>query len=136
MSTITVEQAVATMNRHQRRQLGLKRPSAPTIKHCHVEVKKVAEGMAQALFEELMRRNELFTRFKGQHPGKTTKEMEGMFVAKMWPQMIEQARATLAGMLRNPSYSEEQKEEIMHILVQDATLIRGRKDPQLLMGTL
>lgn len=133
---MTVEEAVAKgMNRHQRRAAGMTRPSQQTIKHCHVEVKKVAEGLAQALFEEMMLRNEIFAEFKRQHEGLTTAQLEAKFVAHLWPQLIEQARATMAGMLRSPAYSAEMKEEIMHILVQDATLIRGRKNPATFLGT-
>lgn len=134
--TMTIEEAVAlSMNRKDRRRLGLKRPGA-TGAHCHVEVKKVAEGMAQALFEELMLRNEIFAQFKAQHAGLTTKQMETKFVAHLWPQLIEQARATLAGMLKSPAFSDDAKEEIMDILVKDATLVRGRKNPAQVLGAI
>lgn len=140
MSIITVEQACQqTLNRKMRRKLGLPpvgRPGAPNAAHVHVEIKKVAEGMAHVLFDEMMGRNEIFSKFKDQHPDMTTKEMEDKFVAHLWPQLIEPARATLAGMLRNPSYSEEAKEEIMDILVKDQTLVRGRKNPAQVLGTL
>lgn len=134
MTTITVEQA-CQLNRAQRRRFGLKLPpKGGTIKHCHVEVKKVAEGLAHALFDEMMSRNEIFSKFKEQHPELTTAQMEDKFVAHLWPQLIEQARATLAAMLRNASYSDEMKEEIMDILVKDQTLVRGRKNPAAFLG--
>ena len=131
MSSITIGES---LNRAQRRARKLK--PGPTSAHCHVEVKKVAEGMAHVLFDEMMGRNEIFSEFKSQHPGLTTSQMERKFVAKLWPQLIEQARATMAGMLASPAYSDEQKEEIMHILVQDASLIRGRKNPAQVLGTI
>lgn len=135
MSTVSIDEAVGTMlNRHERRRRGIK-PGA-TVKHCHFAVKKVAEGMAHVLFDEMMSRNEIWSKFKEQHEGLTTAQMEAKFVAHLWPQMIDQARATLAGMLRSPGVSEEQKEEIMDILVKDQTLVRGRKNPAQLMGTV
>lgn len=137
MSTVSIDEAVnGMMNRAERRARGIKRakPGAGTIKHCHFAIKKVAEGMAGVLFEEMMSRNEIWAEFKRQHEGKTTKQLEGLFIAHLWPQMIDQARATLAGMLRSPAISEEQKEEIMDILVKDQTLVRGRKNPAQFLG--
>lgn len=134
--SMTVEQAVnASLNRKMRRKLGLKK-AGPSSAHCHVEVKAVAVGMAHALFDEMMSRNEVWHQFKEQHPDMTTAQMEEKFVAHLWPQMLDQARATLAGMLRSGAYSDEQKEEIMDILVKDASLIRGRKNPAQVLGAM
>lgn len=135
---LTVEEATQLMmNRHLRRKHGIKRPKpGATGAHVHFQVKKVAEGLAHALFDELMSRNEIFATFKQQHPDLTTTQMEAKFVAHLWPQLLDQARATMAGMLRSPAYSDEMKEEIMDILVKDQSLVKGRKNPAQVMGTL
>lgn len=135
MSSITVEEAVSkSMNRAQRRAAGLRR-QPKTVRHVHVQVKEVAVGLAHALFDELMSRNQIFHQFKEQHPGMTTKQMEEKFVLHLWPQLIDQARATMAGMLKSSAYSDEMKEDIMDSLVKDATLIRGRRNPATVLGT-
>ncbi len=95
------------------------------VAHCHKMIAETAQGMAHVLFDELMARNEIFDQFKEQHPGLSTKEMETLFVTRMWSRLIEPARATLAAMLRGP-YSEEMKEDIMDALVRDKSLMRGR----------
>lgn len=133
--TMTIEQAVArSMNRATRRKHGLKTPGPGTISHVHVQVKEVAMGLAQALFEEFMTRNEVFAEFKRQHPELTTSQLEAKFVAHLWPQLIDPARATMAGMLNGP-YSDEVKEDIMDALVKDQTLAQGRRNPATLLGT-
>lgn len=134
-NNITLDSALK-LNRAMRRKYGIAAPATSGAAHCHVEIKKVAQGQARVLFEELARRNQIFDQFKRQHPDMTTQQMEDAFVAKVWPQLIDTARATLAGMLRSPSYSEEYKEEIMDILVKDATLIRGRKNPAQVLGVM
>lgn len=132
-NNISIDQALK-MNRAMRRKYGIASPGPGQVAHCHVKVRETAQGIARVLFEELARRNEIFAKFKSQHPELTTQQMEDQFVGKTWPQLIDQARATLAGMLRSSAYSEEAKEEIMDILVKDATLIRGRKNPATLLA--
>ncbi len=127
---MTVEEAIRLgLNRHERRKYGLaSKPAAPGTSgaHVHFEVKKVAEGLAHVLFEEMMRNNAVYAQFKEQHSEMTSAEMEAAFVAHLWPQLIEQARATMAAMLRGP-YDDAMKEQILDILVKDQTLVRGRK---------
>lgn len=136
MSNISIDQA-AGPNRAQRRKLGLKRPPlGASAAHCHVEVKRVAEGMAHVLFDEMMSKDAIWREFRAQHEGLTKTQMEDKFVAKLWPQLLDQARATLAGMLRSGAYSDEQKEEIMDILVKDQSLVRGRKNPAQVLGSI
>lgn len=95
------------------------------VAHCHKMIAKTAQDMAHVLFDEMMSRDVIWTQFKRDHPGLTTKEAEEKFVAHMWPQLIESARATLASMLSGP-YPDEMKEDIMDALVKDRTLMRGR----------
>lgn len=97
------------------------------ISHCHVLIAETAKGLAHVLFDEMMGKNEIWAQFKSQHAGMTTAQMEAKFVAKLWPQLIESARATLAAMLAPESnVSDDMKEEIMDALVRDKTLMRGR----------
>lgn len=134
MSSISIEQAVG-LTRRERRKRGMYEPGPNAVAHCHKKIRDTAKGMARVLFDELMRRNEIYAKFREQHFGMTTKQMEELFVQKVWPQLIEPARATLAGMLRG-NYPDAVKDEIHEVLVLDAQLIRGRKNPARMLGAL
>ena len=73
-----------------------------------------------------MKSNELRIAWKLKHPGSGEIGLQAQFVKRFLPAFIEQARAVLAGMLSQPSYSELDKEKIHDILVKDSTLTRGR----------
>lgn len=103
--------------------------------HCHKQIAKTAKGIAAASYEALMSDNLIFSAWKKSHPGKTSKQLLSIFVENKWGLYIEAARATLVLLLREP-IDEKIKEEIMEILALDSTLIRGRKNPAQIAGTV
>lgn len=105
------------------------------IAHCHWGLKAVAEELCGAAYEEVMRHDKLYKSWQEQNPGVSKKDLQKLFIAKRWGRFVAPARATLAHMLTRP-IDEKQKEEIMEMLVLDSTLIRGRKNPAMLAGTV
>lgn len=83
----------------------------------HPQIKEVAEGMAQKLYESLAARSNLWYE---QNPNRDA------FVARQWPLLIPQARATLAQMLASPAYDVEMKDKIAQALIDDQKLRAGR----------
>lgn len=115
----------ASSARNERRQLGTNKQT-----HAHKMVAETAQGMAHEVWDKIMTtRGDIFERFKNQpdNAGLTTKELETKFCAKLWPTMLDEARATLARMLTLPSTSPLQKEQIYDALRLDNTLLRGRE---------
>ena len=94
-----------------------KRPSNSV----HPLIRKVAIEMAGSLYDDLMHDNERYAQWKAQCPELTPKRAEAMFIERMWPQLIESARVTLARMLAMP-YPESMKEEISDALIKDHSL--------------
>lgn len=110
------------------------RTKPPKIKHCHKLIADTAKAMAHALFDEMMSKDAIWSEFKRQHPGLSPTQMEDKFVRHLWPQLVEQARATLAAMLATP-IAEPLKEDIMDALVRDQSLKRGRsREGDLVLG--
>ena len=106
------------------------------IAHCHRKIRDVAKAACALHYEELMSSsNVVYTMWKMQHPGLNSKQLMQAFVNRHWSKCIEMARATLARLLLEP-IDENTKEEIMNVLVLDATLIRGRKEPAIVAGEL
>src|SRR3954467_12798807 len=99
----------------------------------HFKVKDVAIEMAHVLYDTMMEDNEWYDLWKKRFPGMPGKALEAKFVAMNWPRLVGQARATLAGMLASPHYSDSMKEDIFDALTRDATLTHGR--PRLEPGT-
>jgi hypothetical protein len=94
--------------------------------HAHKQVAEVAKKMAHEVFDQIMtKRGDIFDRLKKQNPEMSTKELEEFFVAKLFPTLLVEARATLAGMLRDPSNSHLHP-DIYEALLLDNTLLRGR----------
>jgi hypothetical protein len=81
-----------------------------------------------------MSKNEVYAEWKRQNPEATKQELENRFVAKNWSKFIDGARATLTRLLLEP-IDQALKDEIEEALVLDASLIRGRRDPKVLMGS-
>lgn len=94
--------------------------------HAHKQVAEVAKGMAHEIFDQIMtKRGDIFDRLKAQNPEMSTKELEAFFVAKLYPTLLDEARAVLTGMLRDPSNSHLHS-DIYEALLLDNTLLRGR----------
>lgn len=106
-----------SVRRHQRQQ---------RISHAHTLVAETAKDMAHTLFEKTMQDNSFYSAFVANNPGRTLGELESLYITRMWPVLVEQARATLAGMLRS-GIDEGVKERIMEALVLDNSLVRGRR---------
>lgn len=83
---------------------------------CHVKVKEIAEGIANEAYEALARDNTFYRLW----PKRET------FVRKAWPKFITTARGMLAKML-TMQYTEEVKQEVYDILLQDRSLPKGGK---------
>lgn len=88
---------------------------------CHKMLKSVAQGMAHEVYEELMRDNTRYAEWKALCPDLTPELSESMFVAQMWPHMVEQARLSLTHMLTT-NIAESVKESISDALIKDNSL--------------
>lgn len=111
-----------------------RRAKREKISHCHKRVRDVAQGIARGTYEMLMSaNNEVYARWKKKYPELTAKQLEDKFVAQYWGSHIDGARATLARMLTEP-LDPALKEEIVEILALDSTLMRGRRNPAVVMG--
>lgn len=98
----------------------------PKEVHCHKLVWATAVEMAGELYDLAMRDNRVYARWKAVCPELTPVVAEIKFIELLAPQMIADARTTLAGMLGRPDVPEKQKELIYDALIRDATLQRGR----------
>lgn len=103
------------------------------VSHAHWRVATLAKEMAHEVYDELMKRNDWYSTWKNAHPGASSKGLETIWVKNNWPKFVEGARATLAGMLAKP-YDEDLKNSIYEALIDDSTLVRGRKNPQLVLN--
>lgn len=92
--------------------------------YCHKLVKETAQSMAKALYDSMCSRSNAFYEA---NPSET------VFVAGLWPTLVEEARATLVDMLAG-GYPDALKEEIAAAIIADNTLTRGR--PQRLASRL
>ena len=92
-------------------------PAPTQAPFCHSLIKETAQSLARNLYEKLALKNDFFA----------VNPKEAPFVEKMWPVLIEDARATLVNMLSLP-YPEELKEQIADAIIKDNTLTRGRPD--------
>lgn len=93
--------------------------------HCHKMVAETARGMAEAVYEELAKKNEWYAL----NPSRT------VFVEATYGSLIEQARQVLAGMLESKTVTPEQKELIFEALVLDKSL-KGGRDVRHRMATI
>lgn len=115
------------MTRVTNAKLARKRLGRSGQAHAHKLVAETAKGQAHEIWDAIMTsRGDIYDRFKAQHPDRTTRELEELFVAKLWPTLLGEARATLALMLRNPHIDPLQKATIYDALLLDHTLIAGR----------
>lgn len=84
--------------------------------YCHEMIKKVAQELAGAYYEENMRDNHLYDVVKSK--GVTQKR----FIAKTWGHFIPLARTTLIKLLNSPTLPELAKEDIMDAVILDKQL--------------
>lgn len=93
--------------------------------HCHKLIRATAIEMAGELYDQVMKDNKIYEYWKTICPDLTPTLSEILFIEKMWPHLIGQARATLAKMLTT-NISEDLKQTVYDALCKDATLKRGR----------
>lgn len=106
------------------------------IAHCHKKIREVAKAAAALHYEMLMSSsNVVYQMWKKSHPTLNPKQLQQEFVNRHWSKCIEMARATLGALLREP-IDDATKLEIVDVLALDQTLIRGRKEPMLVMGEI
>lgn len=98
---------------------------------CHKLVKETAEGMATAVYEEMMSAdNKYYQSWKRANAPLTGDKLQLKFIERNWPRFIEQARSTLAEMLAR-NIPEALKAEISNALILDNSVKRGRKPGRL-----
>lgn len=96
--------------------------------HCHPLLRATAIEMAGELYDLMMKNNQQYEEWKRLHPElKTAGELEIRFLELKWPELIEDARATLAQMLAGNA-SEELKVTIHDALVKDNPLRMHRME--------
>lgn len=102
------------------------KPGKGPDQHCHPLLRATAIEMAGDLYDLMMKNNQQFAEWKRLHPDLgTLAELEIRFIELKWPELIEDARATLARMLAGGA-SEELKTTIHDALVKDNPLRLAR----------
>lgn len=91
----------------------------------HKLVRRVAIEFAIELYEQLMRDNARWAKFKSQCPSLTPEKLQREWVRLCWPTMIGAARAKLAESLKS-GLTPAQKDEIVTALILDQQLRPGR----------
>lgn len=87
--------------------------------HCHPMIRATAIEMAGELYDLMMKNNQQWQEWKNLHPELSTlAEYEIRFLELKWPELIEDARTTLAQMLGS-NINEELKVQIHDALVKD-----------------
>ena len=101
------------------------RPGKGPDQHCHPMLRATAIEMAGELYDIMMKNNQQFAEWKRMHPELTFTQLEARFLELKWPELIEDARATLARLLRT-NIPEDLKTQIFDALVKDQGLRRAR----------
>lgn len=93
----------------------------------HKLIVETAKGLAGAMYEDMMTvDDEVWAEWKERFPDVPRSALQDKFIELMYPRLLGEARATLAGMLRGP-YPESLKDQIHEALVLDNDLKTGRK---------
>lgn len=94
--------------------------------HCHPMIRATAIEMAGELYDLMMKNNQQWQEWKNLHPDlHSLAEYEIRFLELKWPELIEDARTTLARMLGS-GIPEELKIQIHDALVRDNALRHSR----------
>lgn len=95
-------------------------PFGPGL-NAHWRVAKVAVEMANALFEEYAAVNAIYRRLRAE--GRVSEaDARRLFVERVGPRMLEQARIALTDMLTQPGVPTAVKDEITEALILDNDL--------------
>ena len=90
-------------------------------KHCHKLIAETAKEMAAAAVGEMLEDDKIYTQAKVKWPDLTLKQLEATLIKNTWPNLIEQARATLAKLLAT-NIDESLKDQIANALILDNSL--------------
>lgn len=95
--------------------------------HCHPMIRATAIEMAGELYDLMMKNNQQWNEWKRMHPelGDNLAALEIRFLELKWPELIEDARTTLARILGGNA-PEELKMQIHDALVKDNALRHSR----------
>lgn len=105
----------------------------PKLAHAHPMVAETACELASAVFEEAMsKNNSMYAALKAANPGVSVDDLRKEFVRWLAPDLLSDARTTLARSLAGP-LSEELKAKIYDALTRDAVLSAGRPGKRPLM---
>lgn len=94
-----------------------------SLSYAHKKVVEVAKAIAHELYDAMMSNNETYAVWQRFCEDLKKSDHEAEFVALATPHLLDDARATLAGLLGQPG-KESLKEEIYDVLMKD-NLIRG-----------
>lgn len=97
-----------------------RKPRTPTVV-CHKMVRAIAIEMAGALYDDVMKDNEIYKGWKLVCPDLTPTVTEALFIEMLWPKLVPQARATMARML-GTNLSEDLKQPIYRAILDDNML--------------
>lgn len=92
--------------------------------NAHRLVAETAIEMAQELFEEYARVNEVYAAMRAK--GKSEKALRRIFVKRVAPKFLEEARKALSNMLIQEHVSQMAKDEIYEALILDNELRANR----------
>lgn len=93
--------------------------------HCHPMIRATAIEMAGELYDLMMKNNQQYAEWKRMHPELNIAQLEIRFLELKWPELIEDARTTLARILAGNA-PEELKMQIHDALVKDNALRHAR----------
>lgn len=94
--------------------------------HAHKMIVAVAKEMAHEVYDRVMRNNEVYDQWKKVCPELTRDLAVALFVDHLYPYLIEDARATLAGTLAT-NIDEDLKEQISEAIIRDTAFREGRR---------
>lgn len=97
--------------------------------NAHIMVAKVAQGIAEELYEVCMSNNDLYAYWKAMCPELEKPLLQKRFVELMVPHLLDAAVATLAKMLTGAA-SDVLKDQIADALIKDKALNRKPPIPQ------
>lgn len=87
----------------------------------HPQVKEIAVGIAEAMYERLAGRGTPESNLWYQQ-----NKDRAAYVERQWPLLLPQARATMARMLGSPQFDDEVKQKLYNAICEDDQFRKGR----------
>lgn len=95
--------------------------------NAHIQVAKVAIRMAHELYEVWAEQNHIYKQLKdAKERGFKVKDPRRLFVKRVAPTLLQDARRALAQTIANPNTTEYMREQIAEALIKDAALQANR----------